>query len=189
MIFGLPTSYENDHERAIEASGELQSHFSSLRIGISTGDLLIQSDVRLDYRQMELTTEACNLARNAEPGKTLINPRLYSLVENILRCKLKQQPTGYQCYEIIGISEKLKQKLKPKLSRESTKSNGHSRLTDLKQSKSIRKHKKNQKLKRSRAKFLRNFKELTNQSFGCIYYLLIVIAIVVSVLAILMLGC
>jgi hypothetical protein len=182
IIFGLPTSYENDHERAIEAAGELRSNFSSFRIGISTNDLLIHPDVMLDYKHMELTTEACSLAHIAEPGQIFINSRLYSLIKDIFRCKPHQQTTGQKCYEIIGILEKLEKKhLKAKSSRR----NRHSRN----RSKSTKKNRNIKSLKKSKTKFIRNLKRLVNRDFSYIYYLLVVIAIIVSILVILMLGC
>ena len=180
IIFGLPTAYENDHERAIEAAGELRFHFPSFRIGISTGDILIRSEVMLDYKQIELTTEAYNLACTAEPGQIFINPHLYSLVENILRCKPHQQPTGTTCYEIMGISEQLKQQLKSKPSRR--------REHPQKRAKSTSEHRRRQRLK-SKAKFSRNFKKWMSKNLGYTYYFLIVIATIASVLAILMWGC
>ena len=181
IIFGLPTAYENDHERAIEAAGELRFNFPSFRMGISTGDTLIRSNVILDYKQIELTTEAFNLASIAKPGQIFISPHLYSLVENIFRCKLHQQPTGHSCYEIIGISEQLKEQLKSK----SSWRRGHSqeRTTSTKERQSSRKRQS------SRAKFYRAFKKWRSKSFKYIYYFLITIAIIASVLAILILGC
>ena len=180
IIFGLPTAYENDHERAIEAAGELRFNFPSFQVGISTGDISIRSEVMLDYKQIDLTTEAYNLACTAEPGQIFINPHLYSLVEDIFRCKLYQQPTGAQCYEIMGISEQLKQQLKSK----SSWQRGHSQ----KRAKSTSNHRRSKRIK-SKAKFSRNINKWMSKSFNYIYYLLIAVAIVASVLAILMWGC
>ncbi|MFQ6039521.1 MAG: hypothetical protein ACE5PV_01590 [Candidatus Poribacteria bacterium] len=181
IIFGLPTAYQNDHERAIEAAGELRLNFSSFRMGISTGDIPISYDVILDYKQMALTTEASDLARAAEPGQVLINPKLYSLVEKVFRCRPRQQSTGAQYYEIIGISEQLKQQLKSKASWRK----GHSQSPK----KSTNERQRRQKLKSSRAKFSRKFKKLKSKTLLYVYYLFMTIAIIASVLAILIWGC
>ena len=181
IIFGLPTAYENDHERAIEAAGELRFNFPSFRMGISTGDTLIRSNVMLDYKQMELTTEAFNLACAAKPGQIFISPNLYSLVESVFRCKLHQQPIGSSYYEIIGISEQLKEQLKSK----SSWRRGNSR----EQTKSTQERQSSRKRQSSKTKFHSTFKKWKSKSFGYIYYFLITITIIASVLAVLIWGC
>jgi len=189
IIFGLPTAYENDHERAIEAAGELRFNFSSFRMGISTGDILIHSNVALDYKQIELTTEAFNLAYTAKPGQIFISPHLYSLVENIFRCKLHQQPTGHSCYEIIGISEQLKEQLKSKSSLHFVRGQAWRRGHSQEQTTSTKERQSSRKRQSSKAKFHRTFKKWRSKSFKYIYYFLITIAIIASVLAILIWGC
>jgi len=181
IIFGLPTAYENDHKRAIESAGELRFNFPSFRMGISTGDISVRSDVMLDYKQIGLTTESYNLACTAEPGQVFINPHLYSLVENTLRCKPHQQSPETPCYEIIGLSEQIKQSLKSKSSRQ--------RGASKERSKSTSKHRKSQKLQSSKKNFSRNFNKWIGQSFGYTYYVIIAIAIITFVLAVLMWGC
>jgi len=181
IIFGLPTAYQNDHERAIEAAGELRVNFPSFRLGISTGDIPISYDAILDYKQISLTTEAADLAHTAEPGQVLINPKLYSLVENIFRCKSHTHPTGSQFYEIIGISAQLKQQLKSKSSWRQRRSQTHAASTSEGQ--------KRQKLQSSKAKFSRKFKKWQRKTLFYMYYFLMAIAIIASVLAILIWGC
>jgi len=116
ILFGVPESHKDDKERAMDAAGELRHRFPELRIGISAGEVGVQN-----YKQIGSTVhEALELANAAKPGQILINEKLYQLVKALLVCKPRQVPT--QCYEITGISDKLKSKYKmsrqPKRSRQ-----------------------------------------------------------------------
>jgi len=107
ILFGVFESYKDDKERAIDAAGELRHRFPKLRIGISAGDVDIQN-----YKQMDSTVhEALELANAAEPGRILINERLYQLVKEPLVCIPRTKPM--QCHEITGVSDKLKSAYKP----------------------------------------------------------------------------
>ena len=168
ILFGYPDNYDNDSQRAIEAAGELRFKFPSLHIGISTDDTFVSPDATMDYTKLKVTIEAQELANIAKAGQIFINPQLYSLIADNFKCTPHQTPAP--CYEIIGVSERLRQKIKPSSSQQRTKKSQRSKAKGKGKSKAI---------------FKKRFNKWISKSSTYVYYLFAVLALIACILAVL----
>ena len=90
-VFGVPTTHEDDPERAVRAALEMQSAVAhrgtghsalQLRIGIETGEVLADLGRSTGERDLFVTGDAVNTAARlqagAEPGAVVVGPTTYA---------------------------------------------------------------------------------------------------------------
>ncbi len=92
-VFGVPTTHEDDPERAVRAALEMQTALSTmaqtasgpelrLRIGIATGEVLADRSRASAERDLFVTGDAVNTASRlqtaAEPGTVVVGPSTYA---------------------------------------------------------------------------------------------------------------
>ena len=93
-VFGVPVAHEDDPERAVRAALEMQSVAARLetgageapglrlRIGIATGEVLVDQARASAERDLFVTGDAVNLAARlqavAEPGTVVVDPSAYA---------------------------------------------------------------------------------------------------------------
>ncbi len=99
-VFGVPTAHEDDPERAVRAALEMQAAMVqfgaaagdrpalALRIGIETGEVLVDLTRARDERDLFVTGDAVNTAARlqsaAEPGAIVVGPSAYAASRDIV---------------------------------------------------------------------------------------------------------
>jgi class 3 adenylate cyclase len=103
-VFGVPLSHEDDAERAVRAALEMQAALGRaaddvaagdlrprLRIGIETGEVLVDLDRASGARDLFVTGDAVNTAARlqtmAEPGSVVIGPATYAATRDVVDCE------------------------------------------------------------------------------------------------------
>ena len=96
VVFGAPTAHEDDPERAIRAAFGMQAIMGTtddrsglaLRIGIETGEVLVDRARLTDERDLFVTGDAVNTAARleaaAEPGTILVGPAAHRVTREIV---------------------------------------------------------------------------------------------------------
>ncbi|HET7727486.1 MAG TPA: adenylate/guanylate cyclase domain-containing protein [Candidatus Limnocylindrales bacterium] len=100
-VFGVPVIHEDDPERAVRAALEMQTAIERaaedlgpselrprLRIGISTGEVLVDLDRASGARDLFVTGDAVNTAARlqtaAEPGTVIVGPETYAATRDVV---------------------------------------------------------------------------------------------------------
>jgi len=99
-VFGVPAVHEDDPERAVRAALEMQAAMAEiaaaagarpglrLRIGIETGEVLVDLARARDERDLFVTGDAVNTAARlqaaAEPGTIVVGPSAYAASRDIV---------------------------------------------------------------------------------------------------------
>ena len=101
-IFGVPRAHEDDAERAVRAALEMQATLSELnrsfsrdgrpqlamRIGIESGEVLVDQDRVSGIRDRMLTGDAVNVAARlqgaAEPGRIVVGPACFATTKEVI---------------------------------------------------------------------------------------------------------
>jgi len=98
-VFGVPTTHEDDPERAVRAALEMQTTLSTmaanasgpelrLRIGIATGEVLADRSRASAERDLFVTGDAVNTAARlqaaAEPGTVVVGPSTYAATRDAI---------------------------------------------------------------------------------------------------------
>jgi class 3 adenylate cyclase/tetratricopeptide (TPR) repeat protein len=100
-VFGVPTIHEDDAERAVRAALEMQAALGSLaeaggtgdlrprlRIGIDTGEVLVDLDRASGARDLFVTGDAVNTAARlqsvAEPGTVIVGAATYAATRDVV---------------------------------------------------------------------------------------------------------
>ncbi len=101
-IFGVPRAHEDDPERAVRAGFEMQGVLSELnrafadegmpqlqmRIGVESGEILVDQDRVSGPRDRMLTGDAVNVAARlqgaAEPGRVIVGPGVYEATKDVI---------------------------------------------------------------------------------------------------------
>src|SRR6478672_1728952 len=101
-IFGVPRAHEDDPERAVRAAFEMQGVLSELnhafvaegmpelqmRIGVESGEILVDQDRVSGPRDRMLTGDAVNVAARlqgaAEPGRVIVGPGVYAATKDVI---------------------------------------------------------------------------------------------------------
>ncbi|MET1232648.1 MAG: adenylate/guanylate cyclase domain-containing protein, partial [Candidatus Limnocylindrales bacterium] len=100
-VFGVPAIHEDDPERAVRAALEMQAavgHFAEdegaeeehprIRIGIETGEVLVDLDRASGARDLFVTGDAVNTAARlqtlAEPGAVVVGPATYAVTHDVV---------------------------------------------------------------------------------------------------------
>ena len=100
-VFGVPVIHEDDPERAVRAALEMQAAISlladsagpdqrrpRLRIGIETGEVLVNLDRVSGARDLFVTGDAVNTAARlqtlAEPGSVVVGPAAYAATKDVV---------------------------------------------------------------------------------------------------------
>ena len=96
-VFGVPTTHEDDPERAVRAALEMQSVVSEaasagetlrLRIGIETGEVLADIARSTEDRDLFVTGDAVNTASRlqaaADPGTVVVGPTAYASTRGLI---------------------------------------------------------------------------------------------------------
>jgi len=100
-VFGVPTIHEDDPERAVRAALEMQAALGSLaeaggtgdlrprlRIGIDTGEVLVDLDRASGARDLFVTGDAVNTAARlqsvAEPGTVIVGAATYAATRDVV---------------------------------------------------------------------------------------------------------
>jgi len=98
-VFGVPTVHEDDPERAVRAALRIQQSVSelnsanpgldlSVRIGVTTGEAIIQLDARDQSERIigDVVNTASRLEGVAPAGGVIIDERTYRSVRSTIRC-------------------------------------------------------------------------------------------------------
>ena len=101
-VFGVPRSHEDDAERAVRAALEMQAVLSELnrgfaaegkpvlamRIGIESGEVLVDIERAAGPRDRMLTGDAVNTAARlqtaADPGNVVVGPSVYAGTKDVI---------------------------------------------------------------------------------------------------------
>jgi predicted ATPase/class 3 adenylate cyclase len=101
-VFGVPRAHEDDAERAVRAGLEMQAVLSELnrtfaaegkpalemRIGVESGEVLVDRDRAAGPRDRMLTGDAVNVAARlesaAEPGRVVVGPGVFAATKEIV---------------------------------------------------------------------------------------------------------
>src|SRR3990172_7685344 len=100
-VFGVPATHEDDAERAVRAALEMQAALGSLaeaggtgelrprlRIGIDTGEVLVDLDRASGARDLFVTGDAVNTAARlqsvAEPGTVIVGAATYAATRDVV---------------------------------------------------------------------------------------------------------
>ena len=101
-VFGVPKSHEDDPERAVRASLEMQAVLSELnhgfaaegkpqlamRIGVEAGDVLVDIERAAGPRDRMLTGDAVNTAARleaaADPGHVVVGPTVFASTKDVI---------------------------------------------------------------------------------------------------------
>jgi predicted ATPase/class 3 adenylate cyclase len=101
-VFGVPRAHEDDAERAVRAGLEMQAVLSELnrtfaaegkptlemRIGIESGEVLVDQDRVSGPRDRMLTGDAVNVASrlegSAEPGRVVVGPGAFAATKEVV---------------------------------------------------------------------------------------------------------
>jgi class 3 adenylate cyclase/tetratricopeptide (TPR) repeat protein len=101
-VFGVPRAHEDDAERAVRAALEMQAVLSELnrgfaaegrpqlamRIGIESGEVLVDQDRVSGTRDRMLTGDAVNVAARlqgaAEPGHVFVGPATFAATKDVI---------------------------------------------------------------------------------------------------------
>ncbi len=101
-IFGVPRAHEDDAERAVRAALEMQATLSELnrsfkragrphvamRIGIESGEVLVDQDRASGVRDRMLTGDAVNVAARlqgaADPGRIVVGPASFAATKEVI---------------------------------------------------------------------------------------------------------
>jgi predicted ATPase/class 3 adenylate cyclase len=101
-VFGVPRAHEDDAERAVRAALEMQAVLSELnrtfaaegkptlemRIGVESGEVLVDQDRAAGPRDRMLTGDAVNVAARlegaAEPGRVVVGPASFAATKEIV---------------------------------------------------------------------------------------------------------
>ncbi len=101
-VFGVPRSHEDDAERAVRAGLEMQAILSELnrgfaaegkpnlkmRIGVESGEVLVDMERASGPRDRMLTGDAVNTAARlqtaAEPGQIVVGPSVYASTKDVI---------------------------------------------------------------------------------------------------------
>ncbi|MGE5225527.1 MAG: ATP-binding protein [Planctomycetaceae bacterium] len=101
-VFGVPRSHEDDAERAVRAALEMQAVLSELnhgfaaegrpqlamRIGVESGEVLVDQDRVSGTRDRMLTGDAVNVAARlqsaAEPGHIFVGPATFAATKDVI---------------------------------------------------------------------------------------------------------
>jgi class 3 adenylate cyclase/tetratricopeptide (TPR) repeat protein len=101
-VFGIPSSHEDDPERAVRAAIEMQAVLSELnhgfaaegrpplamRIGVEAGEVLVDLERAAGPRDRMLTGDAVNTASRlqgaAEPGRVVVGPAVFAATKEVI---------------------------------------------------------------------------------------------------------
>jgi predicted ATPase/class 3 adenylate cyclase len=101
-VFGVPRAHEDDAERAVRAALEMQAVLSELnrafvaegkpalemRIGVESGEVLVDQDRATGPRDRMLTGDAVNVAArlqtSAEPGRVVVGPSAFASTKEVI---------------------------------------------------------------------------------------------------------
>ncbi len=99
-VFGVPVAHEDDPERAVRAALEMQAVMAglaatagerpelALRIGVETGEVLVDQSRAAEERDLFVTGDAVNTAARlqaaAAPGTVAIGPSTYSATRDVI---------------------------------------------------------------------------------------------------------
>jgi len=133
-IFGAPIAHEDDPQRAVKASIDMQYRLEEfnrekksevplkMRIGINSGMVVagaVGSDMRMDYTVMGDTVNLTSrLETEAEPGQILISESTYTRVaddfefEKLSPVQVKGKEEPVQPYRVKGIKMEAKKKIR-----------------------------------------------------------------------------
>jgi DNA-binding SARP family transcriptional activator len=90
-VFGVPAVREDDAVRAVRAARRLVERRAEIRVGVSTGDVVVAGDLRVTGDAVEV---AANLQHAAEPGAVLVAERTARAVRS--RFALRPQAAGWR---------------------------------------------------------------------------------------------
>src|SRR5262245_1556072 len=129
-VFGVPRSHEDDAERAVRAALEMQAVLSELnrgfadegrpelamRIGVESGEVLVDQDRVSGTRDRMLTGDAVNVASRlqgaAEPGHVIVGPATYAATKDVIEYKelpaleLKGKAERVPAWEVLRVRAK-----------------------------------------------------------------------------------
>jgi class 3 adenylate cyclase len=99
-VFGVPIAHEDDPERAVRSALEMQAVMArlaatagerpelALRIGIETGEVLVDQSRAAEERDLFVTGDAVNTAARlqaaAAPGTVFVGPSAYSATRDVI---------------------------------------------------------------------------------------------------------
>jgi class 3 adenylate cyclase/tetratricopeptide (TPR) repeat protein len=101
-VFGVPSSHEDDPERAVRTAIEMQAVLSelnrgfaaegrpelSMRVGVEAGEVLVDVERASGPRDRMLTGDAVNTAARlqtaAEPGRVVVGPAVYASTKDVI---------------------------------------------------------------------------------------------------------
>ena len=101
-VFGVPRAHEDDPERAVRAAMEMQATLSELnrgfraegkpelamRIGVESGEVLVDQERVSGSRDRMLTGDAVNVAARlqsaAEPGRVIVGPGTFAATKEVI---------------------------------------------------------------------------------------------------------
>jgi class 3 adenylate cyclase/tetratricopeptide (TPR) repeat protein len=126
-IFGVPRAHEDDPERAVRAAFEMQAVLSELnrgfatdgmpqlqmRIGVESGEILVDQDRVSGPRDRMITGDAVNVAARlqtaAELGRVIVGPNVHQATKDVIEYRelapldLKGKPERVPAWQVLRI--------------------------------------------------------------------------------------
>src|SRR5215212_3070062 len=155
-VFGVPRAHEDDAERAVRAALEMQAVVSELnrasaadgrpelamRIGVETGEVLVDLDRVSGTRDRMLTGDAVNVAARlqsaADPGRVIVGPGTYGATKDVIEYRelppldLKGKAEPVPAWEALRVRAKQRGE-RPQLGMQATLVGRNEELDVLKQ--------------------------------------------------------
>ena len=129
-VFGVPRTHEDDAERAVRVALEMQAVLSELnrtfvaegraqlamRIGVESGEVLVDQDRVSGTRDRMLTGDAVNVAARlqsaAEPGRVIVGPSTFAATKDVIEYRelppleLKGKARRVPAWEVLRVRAK-----------------------------------------------------------------------------------
>ncbi len=155
-VFGVPRSHEDDAERAVRAALEMQAVLSELnrgfvaegrpelamRIGVESGEVLVDQERVRGTRDRMLTGDAVNVAARlqsaAEPGHVIVGPATFAATKEVIEYRelpaleLKGKAERVPAWQVLRVRAKQRGE-RPQLGLEAALVGREEELTVLKQ--------------------------------------------------------
>ena len=155
-VFGVPRSHEDDSERAVRAALEMQAVLSELnrgfaaegrpelamRIGVESGEVLVDQERVRGTRDRMLTGDAVNVAARlqsaAEPGHVIVGPATFAATKEVIEYRelpaleLKGKAERVPAWQVLRVRAKQRGE-RPQLGLEAALVGREEELTVLKQ--------------------------------------------------------
>lgn len=155
-VFGVPRSHEDDAERAVRAALEMQAVLSELnrgfvaegrpelgmRIGVESGEVLVDQERVRGTRDRMLTGDAVNVAARlqgaAEPGRVIVGPATFAATKDVIEYRelpaleLKGKAELVPAWQVLRVRAKQRGE-RPQLGMEAALVGREEELTVLKQ--------------------------------------------------------